>query len=87
MGFDRLRPASTGVRAEDGRPYTDNVRLVNDAGETIRVLNDSAPGVSMFIRNNLGAANAWTNGMTVPGANGAGVLERVMNFASIESRV
>ena len=28
----------------------------------------------MFIRNNLGAANAWTNGMTVPGANGAGVL-------------
>ncbi|OWG12658.1 Flagellin [Delftia sp. K82] len=63
----------TGVRAEDG-PYVDDVRLANDAGETIRVLNDSAPGVSMFIRNNLGAANAWTNGMTVPGANGAGVL-------------
>lgn len=63
----------TGVRAEDG-PYADDLRLVNDAGETIRVLNDSAPGVSMFIRNNLGAANAWTNGMTVPGANGAGVL-------------
>ena len=65
--------AQTGVRAEEG-PYADNVRLVNDAGETIRVLNDSAPGVSMFIRDNLGAANAWTNGVTVPGANGAGVL-------------
>ena len=63
----------TGVRAEDG-PYTDDVRLVNDAGETIRVLNDSAPGVSMLIRDNLGAGNGWTNGVTVPGANGAGVL-------------
>ena len=66
--------AQTGVRAEDGRPYTDNVRLVNDAGETIRVLNDSAPGVSMFIRDNLGAGNSWGMGVTVPGANGAGVL-------------
>lgn len=65
--------AQTGVRAEDG-PYADDVRLVNDAGETIRVLNDSAPGVSMFIRDNLGAGNGWTNGVTVPGANGAGVL-------------
>ena len=50
--------AQTGVRAGDGRPYTDNVRLVNDAGETIQVLNDSAPGVSMFIRDNLGAGNS-----------------------------
>ncbi|MDH1901740.1 flagellin [Comamonas aquatica] len=63
----------TGVRAEDG-PYADDVRLVNDAGETIRVLNDSAPGVSMLIRNNIGTGNMWTYGVTVPGANGAGVL-------------
>lgn len=63
----------TGVRAEDG-PYADDVRLVNDAGETIRVLNDSAPGVSMFIRDNLGTGNSWGMGVTVPGANGAGVL-------------
>lgn len=64
--------AQTGVRAEDG-PYADDVRLVNDAGETIRVLNDSAPGVSMLIRNNIGTG-MWTKGVTVPGANGAGVL-------------
>ena len=63
----------TGVRAEDG-PYADDLRLVNDAGETIRVLNDSAPGVSMLIRNNIGTGNMWTKGVTVPGANGAGVL-------------
>ena len=65
--------AQTGVRAEEG-PYSDDVRLVNDAGETIRVLNDSVPGVSMFIRDNLGPGNGWTNGVTVAGANGAGVL-------------
>ncbi|RGE39497.1 flagellin [Comamonas testosteroni] len=76
--------AQTGVRAEDGRPYTDNVRLVNDAGETIRVLNDSAPGVSMFIRNNLGAANGWTKGVTVPGANGAGVLGAGANDIQVQ---
>jgi flagellin len=65
--------SQTGVRAEDG-PYADDVRLVNDAGETIRVLNDSAPSVSMFIRDNVGANNMWTQGVTVPGANGVGVL-------------
>lgn len=78
--------AQTGVRAEDG-PYVDDVRLVNDAGETIRVLNDSAPGVSMFIRNNLGAANAWNKGVTVPGANGAGVLGAGANDIQVQGNL
>lgn len=75
--------AQTGVRAEDG-PYADDVRLVNDAGETIRVLNDSAPGVSMLIRNNIGTGNMWTKGVTVPGANGAGVLGAGANDIQVQ---
>ncbi len=72
--------SQTGVRAEDG-PNGGFVRLVNDTGETIRVLNDSAPDVSMLVSNWLGPGASGGSGAgglsmytTAPGANGVGVL-------------